>query len=271
MIQNIKNKWLGIVLSACAIFALSACASAPQDKVEREAYLEANDPIEPLNRGVFKFNKALDEGFVKPVSTMYHDAVPETVRNAVRNFLNNLRSPLILANNILQGDFDGAKVTIARFTMNTVAGFGGIADPAGDLGAKYRNEDFGQTLAVWGVGEGPYVMLPFLGPSNPRDAIGIVVDSLIDPVGHVIGGVAATTEGTTRTGMQGLELRSRNLKNLEELEKSSLDFYTTVRSLYRQLRTDAIKNGGTQDTIPTPGITFEDDVPQGKLQAQLTR
>lgn len=271
MKQINTKKWLRIAASVCAVLVLSACASAPQDKAEREAYLEANDPIEPFNRGVFKVNKAVDDGVIKPVSTIYQDAVPETIRKAVRNFLNNLRSPVILANNLMQGDVEGAKVTLARFMTNTIAGLGGIADPAAEMGAKYRNEDFGQTLAVWGVSEGPYVMLPILGPSNPRDALGIVVDTLIDPVGHIIGGVAETTEGTTRAGMTGVDLRSRNIKNLEELEKSSLDFYTTIRSLYRQLRTDAIKNGETDETIPTPGITFEDELPRVKLQAQLTR
>ena len=247
-----------IAFAVVAVLSVAACAGTPSDPMARAMYLEANDPIEPFNRGVYGFNKALDSGFIKPVATTYRDSLPQTPRNAIRNFLNNLRAPVILANNILQGDIDAAKVTIARFMTNTIVGFGGFGDPASDLGAKFRNEDFGQTMAVWGLGEGPYIMLPLLGPSNPRDAIGIVVDSFLDPFNTWADNTGHGEAPMARKGVHGIDLRSRHIKNLDDLEKSSLDFYTTIRSLHRQFRTDAITNGDAGDSIPSPSISFDD-------------
>ena len=111
--------------------------------------------------------------------TVYKKTLPQTLQDGIRNFLNNLRSPVILANNLLQGNLEGAQDTIARFAVNSIVGFGGFGDPAHDLGFKYRSEDFGQTLGVWGIGEGPYLMLPVFGPSNSRDVIGLIVENLI--------------------------------------------------------------------------------------------
>jgi phospholipid-binding lipoprotein MlaA len=241
-----------------AVLSVAACAGTPSDPIARAAYLEANDPIEPFNRGVFGFNRALDNVVIKPVAKTYRDSLPKTLRTSIRNFLNNLRTPIILANNILQGDPKAAQVTIARFMTNTIVGFGGFGDPAGDLGVKFRDEDFGQTMAVWGFGEGPYIMLPVLGPSNPRDAIGLVVDSFLDPFNAWADNTDHTEATLARMGVHGVDLRSRHIKNLDDLEKSSLDFYTTIRSLYRQLRTDAITNGDAGDSIPSPSISFDD-------------
>ena len=127
------------------------------------------------------------------------------------------------------------------------------------MGAKFRDEDFGQTLAVWNAGEGPFLMLPVFGPSNPRDVVGLVVDFVIDPVG--IWASNTDNEGVTysRTLLRGIDKRSRNIKTLDDLEKSSLDFYATIRSLYRQIREDSIRNGESQDTILSPSLSLEDD------------
>lgn len=241
-----------------AVLSVAACAGVPSDPIARASYNEANDPIEPFNRGVYSFNKALDSGFIKPVARTYRDNFPKTLRDGIRNFLNNLRTPIILVNNFLQGDGAAAQVTIARFMTNTIVGFGGFGDPAGDLGAKFRDEDFGQTMAVWGFGEGPYIMLPVLGPSNPRDAIGLAVDSVMDPFNMWADNTDHVEATVARMGVHGVDLRSRHIKTLDDLEKSSLDFYTTIRSLYRQFRTDAITNGGAGDTIPSPSISFDD-------------
>jgi phospholipid-binding lipoprotein MlaA len=250
--------------------SVAACAGAPKDPVAREAYLEANDPMESLNRGIYDINKALDDGVLKPVATTYRDYLPQGLQDGIRNFLNNLRTPIVLLNNILQGDEKGAQVTISRFVTNTVAGFGGFGDPAGDLGAKFRDEDFGQTLAVWGVYEGPYIMLPILGPSNPRDAVGLVVDSLIDPFNMWADNTDHFEATLSRSIVYGVDLRSRHIQNLEDLEKSSLDFYTTIRSLYRQLRADAITNGDAGDSIPSPSISFDDEDKSLDQRARLT-
>ncbi|MDA0661993.1 MAG: VacJ family lipoprotein [Proteobacteria bacterium] len=244
----------------CAgLLLLGGCAGVPADKPGQDAYYEANDPIEPFNRAIFSLNKGLDAVLFKPAATLYRDALPQTLRDGIRNFLNNLKSPVILANNLLQGDFDAAIVTVSRFTTNTIIGLGGFGNPAGDLGAKFRDEDFGQTLAVWGVGEGPYLVLPIFGPSNPRDTTGLVVDTLIDPVNMWADNTDRGAVQVVRTLVRGLDERSRYLKTLDDLEKSSLDFYVTMRSLYRQLRNDSIRNGGSYDPIPTPSISLDED------------
>lgn len=249
---------LRTAFAMAAVASVAACAGVPSNPDARASYNEANDPIEPFNRGVYSFNKALDDGFIKPVAKTYRDNLPQTLRDSIRNFLHNLRTPIILANNILQGNQAAAQVTIARFMTNTIVGFGGFGDPAGDLGAKFRDEDFGQTLAVWGFGEGPYIMLPVLGPSNPRDAIGLLVDSFVDPFNAWADNTDHVEATVSRFAAHGVDLRSRHIKSLDDMEKSSLDFYTTIRSLYRQLRTDAITNGDAGDSIPSPSISFDD-------------
>ena len=255
----IKKARNGVLVACTSLLLLGGCASVPADKAGQDAYYEANDPIEPLNRAIFSLNRGLDAVIFKPAATLYRDALPQTMRDGIRNFLNNLRTPVILANNLLQGDLNAAKVTVSRFTTNTIGGFAGFGDPAGDLGAKFRDEDFGQTLAVWGAGEGPYLMLPVLGPSNPRDVVGLVVDTLIDPVNMWAANTDRDEIPLARTVVRGLDERSRFLKTLDDLEKSSLDFYVTIRSLYRQLRNDAIRNGGSDDPIPTPSISLDED------------
>jgi phospholipid-binding lipoprotein MlaA len=262
---------VGLSVMMLGLLLLGGCASVPTNPADRQAYEEANDPIEPFNRAMFNLNRGLDLAFFKPLATFYRDVVPQTMRDGIRNFLNNLKSPVILANNLLQGDLNGAKVTISRFATNTIAGFGGFGDPAGDLGAKFRDEDFGQTLAVWGVGEGPYLMLPILGPSNPRDTVGIVADLYMDPVNMWAENTDRTAIPVARTLVRGIDERSRYLKTLDDLEKSSLDFYVTIRSLYRQLRTDSIKNGGSDDPIPTPSISLDEDEPLLGPRAELVK
>lgn len=250
---------------------LGGCAGVPSDPADRAAYYETNDPIEPVNRAIFRFNQGLDSVLLKPLATIYREVLPQTLQDGIRNFLNNLRSPVILANNLLQGDVDGAGETIARFTVNTIVGFGGFGDPAGDLGAEYRDEDFGQTLAVWGAGEGPYLMLPIFGPSNPRDVVGLVVDTLIDPINIWASNTDRDAIPVSRTVVRGIDRRSRNIKTIEDLEKSSLDFYATIRSLYRQVRDDAIRNGEGGDSIPSPSISLDEEIILTGPRAQLIR
>ena len=175
--------------SFAAIALVFACVMATPsfaESQEREPKASYSDPLEPINRGIFAFNRAIDEMFLKPAARLYIAIVPEGGRVAVTNVVNNLKSPVILVNDLLQGDLDRAQTTIARFTVNTILGFGGIADVATDLGAPRHSEDFGQTAATYGVGSGPYLMLPFLGPSNVRDALGKVVDRFLDPLEYAL-------------------------------------------------------------------------------------
>lgn len=275
MIANIWKMLCGpksrLMLAIFSALLLGGCAGVPTDPADREAYYETNDPIEPLNRAIFSFNKGFDSAILKPIATVYKKVLPQTLQNSIRNFLNNLRTPLILANNLLQGDLDGAGNTIARFTVNSIVGFGGFGDPASELGAKYRSEDFGQTLAVWGMGEGPYLMLPIFGPSNPRDLIGLVVDTVGDPIDIWADNTGRDAIPISRFLVRGIDRRAKVLRTLDELEKSSLDFYATIRSLYRQVREDEIKNGDSDDTIPSPSISFDEGPGLAGPRAQLIK
>jgi len=199
-----------------------------------------DDPLEPVNRAVFQVNYFLDRLLLKPIAVLYRDATPEVVRNGIDNFLANLRTPVNLANDLLQGDFKQGRLTLGRFMLNTILGVGGLVDVGGMVGMpERRSEDFGQTLAVHGVGPGPYLMLPLLGPSNPRDAVGRVVDLAFDPLFFLA--PAAVSYG--RFGTQTVSTREHNIESFDELERSSLDLYAAVRTLSRQLRANQIRNG----------------------------
>ncbi|MGQ0585030.1 MAG: MlaA family lipoprotein [Reyranella sp.] len=243
----------------CAVavaLALSACATTPpaDDPEAVAAYEEANDPLEPMNRYFFEVNYFLDEIFLKPVAGWYYVALPNPVQDGIRNFLRNLRSPVVLANDVFQGSFGRAGTTVARFAINTTLGVLGLFDVATELGLVYHDEDFGQTLAVHGVGEGPYLVVPLLGPSNPRDLTGKVVDIFLDPLTYVARNHDVQYLQYVRTGLEVVDTRARNLKTLDEIREGSLDYYATIRSLYRQRRNDAIRNGESPDDMPTSGI-----------------
>ena len=232
------------------------------------AFEETADPYEPLNRGVFEFNLVLDKAILRPVAFVYKEAVPDPIRNMIRNFLDNLRTPIILANDLLQGEFDRAGTTLIRFWMNSSFGILGINDVAGDMGFEGHDEDFGQTLAVWGVDDGPYLMVPILGPSNPRDAIGFLVDFLFDPFTYI----DDTTEfNIARYAMRAVDTRARRYDTIDELERTSLDFYAAVRSLYRQRRKDEIQNGVPSVQQPLPMMSFSPlDIGEHRAQPKLS-
>jgi phospholipid-binding lipoprotein MlaA len=216
---------------------------------------DENDPLEPVNRAVFKFNQTLDGLLLEPVSLMYRTATPRFVRDGVTNFLNNLRTPVVLANDLLQGEWGRAEKTLGRFMLNTILGFGGLIDVGGRAGMPERHdEDFGQTLAKYGVGAGPYLMVPLLGPSNPRDLTGRVVDLLFDPLFFL----APTDVSIARFGVSTVDFRERNLDTINELQRSSLDFYAATRTLVRQLRANEIRNGAP---APIEDI-YNDDIYQ---------
>jgi phospholipid-binding lipoprotein MlaA len=201
-----------------------------------------NDPNEKQNRAMFKTNQWLDRNVVYPSAVGYAAVVPAKVRDRVHDVLMNLDLPLTFVNDVLQAEPDRAGDSFQRFVINSTVGVGGLWDVASKVGIPNHSEDFGQTLAVWGVPDGAYLMLPMFGPSNPRDATGIVVDFFIDPFTYVrmkqhIWWQAARTYGSY------LDLRARNLNTLTGIERGSVDYYASVRSLYRQSRKDAIANG----------------------------
>ncbi len=237
----------GAVMAAAVLGLglLAGCATPPDDPDALAAFEEANDPLEPLNRYFFELNYAADELLLKPLAGWYYVALPNFAQDGVRNALRNLRSPIVLANDLFQGETERAGITVGRFLVNSTLGLAGLFDVASEMGLEYHAEDFGQTLAVHGVGEGPYLVLPLLGPSNPRDATGLVVDMLFDPLTYVgiFGGI--DNIGLGAGVVEGIDTRARNLKTLDEIRKGSLDYYATLRSLYRQRRVDEINNGET--------------------------
>nr|WP_243846353.1 VacJ family lipoprotein [Rhizomicrobium palustre] len=227
-----------IAVLFCA--ALGGCASsAPPGEY---------DPLEPLNRDVFAFNKSLDTRAALPAATYYKSAVPDTVRLGIHNFMSNLSMPVTFANDVLQGEFDNAGYAICRLAVNTTIGIAGFMDRASDMGCHYHDEDFGQTLGVYGVPGGPYLVLPLLGSSLPRDVVGkLVVDGYFNPLGYVkYNGKFYVSLG--QNVLKLVDQRSRAVGKLREVERNSVDYYAAMRSLYIQRRNAAIRND-----IPSPG------------------
>jgi phospholipid-binding lipoprotein MlaA len=216
---------------------VAACATVPTDPAERAAYEAANDPFEPANREIFEFNRIIDGLFIKPAAQIYRGIFPEFVRTRIRNL-----------NNVLQGEFKRASVTAERFVVNSTVGVGGLFDVATDWGAPRQYGDFGQTLWSYGAPDGPYIVLPLLGPSNPRDAIGDGVDSFAEPFQYVGGYNTSVSAG--RFVADGVDKRSRVLDELDDIERTALDYYATLRSLFRQNRAKELNNG----VAPPPKI-----------------
>ena len=232
------------------VVALSIIVSTPQLLAE-EKYT-ANECFEKFSRGTLKFNQGLDRAIFKPIAKGYR-ALPVPIRAGTSNFVNNLRSLLTLSNNLLQGDFRGAGNTAGRFAVNTTVGILGVFDPASKIGLEKRGrEDFGQTLGVWGADSGCYFVLPVLGPTTTRDALGLVGNVFIDPVYQL----THNTETDIVIGNQNLsehnyyyykgtdavDFRSKNIESLDSLEKNSIDFYASVKSIYLQNRSQKISN-----------------------------
>jgi phospholipid-binding lipoprotein MlaA len=212
---------------------------------------DTNDPFEGTNRFFFKVNQVLDDVLLRPVAVAYRAVLPDFARTGVRNFMNNLNSPVIFANDLLQGEGDRAGDTLVRFGINSTIGIGGLIDVAKDLGYAYHDEDFGQTLAVWGVDEGPYFYMFLMGPSSARDFAGFVVDRGFDPLTYVNwGDDDLEYVPIARTALNVIDLRSRNIETLDDIERSSVDYYASIRSLYRQSRADAIRNGAPSQELP---------------------
>ncbi len=213
------------------------------------------DPIEPFNRGVLSFNNAVDTVILDPAVVGYRAITPKPVRTGIRNFIRNLESPLYFANNLLQGDIKGASTTLQRAVINTFVGFGGVWDVAGEHGIEEDAEDFGQTLAVWGVAPGPYLVLPILGPSNLRDTGGMLVDAYADPINQYAGNTDQEEIGWARGLVKGFVAKNDVYDAQKDLKKNSADYYAALRSSARQYREAAIadsKKGNADGAGNTP-------------------
>jgi phospholipid-binding lipoprotein MlaA len=239
------------VMLLTATLALGACATAPTEPAARAEFEKTNDPLEPMNREIFDFNLFVDRIALKPIAQGYVFIVPEGGRNSLRHFLDNLGEPIIFANNLLQGEFKRAHDTLARFLMNSTFGVGGIMDLATRAGLEKQSGDFGQTLYSWGVDDGPYLVLPILGPSNPRDAVGYGVDAYADPWGHLASNYHRWYLSLVRGAVDGIDLRARNLDTFDELQRNAIDFYAELRSLFRQHRAVELRHG---ESAPIPDL-----------------
>ncbi|MGD9967823.1 MAG: VacJ family lipoprotein [Hyphomonadaceae bacterium] len=251
--------------------AFAACLGAPVVVSAQEAEpatpdgpasasIAPGDPWEGLNRDLYAFNEGVDRTVLEPVARGYRAVTPGPLRAGVRNFLRNLRGPVILANDILQGEIGRASATAGRFAINSTIGVAGIFDPATSMGLERHDEDFGQTLAVWGVPAGPYIFVPLLGPSTVRDGAGRIVDVAFDPLTWAefedVGAARAA-----RTVTAGIAAREAVIEAVEDVRENSLDPYVSVRSSYTLLRRSAIQNG--RDEVPDLP-EFDDDIPDSQ-------
>ena len=225
---------LALVLGAGLL--VSGCAST------KTISTSDNDPYESTNRDIFAFNMRMDRAVALPVAKFYVRAVPEPARDGVHNFITNLNDPVVFANDVLQGDADWAAQTFGRFTLHSTLGIGGLVDVAAKMGIPSHDNDFGITLGRWGLGEGPFLMLPLLGPAPPRDLAGRVVDIFMDPLTYwnfrdkIYYAVGLGTLGV-------IDLRAQNIGTLESIERTSVDYYATIRSLYLQHRAAQVHRG----------------------------
>ena len=219
------------------------------------------DCFEGLNRATFSLNQGLDKVIFKPIAKGYRK-LPSPVRTGTSNVLTNLSSLVTIPNNLLQGEFKTAGSNTGRFVINTTVGILGVFDVAKKIGfSEYTKEDYGQTLGKWGVGPGCYVVLPVLGPSTVRDATGTFINAMGgDPYYNVsVHGnneFLTTSQFVTTKILTGVDFRAKNLETIDNLEKNSLDFYASVRSLYLQDRQRKIANINKKATIE---VLYESD------------
>ena len=226
-----------------ASFLCGCSTPSPQSLAE-------HDPWEKTNRDVFAFDVWVEHNIARPVDDGYRAVVPAFARDGIHNLVTNLHSPIVLANDALQGEGDKAAATFGRIVINSTVGIGGLIDVAGKWGIPGHDNDFGITLGRNGVAEGSYLVLPFVGPLPPRDLVGTGVDGFFDPLAY------ARFHGKdtwmfVRSGLRVLDVVDRQRDQFDSIERTSIDFYATTRNLYRQSR-DAKIRGTATDTAPLP-------------------
>jgi len=246
-------KYFKIILITL-IFATSAFAGSDGELELSKKSKTVKDCFEPLNRATFAFNQSLDKAILKPIAKSYRN-LPKPIKNGTSNVLNNLSNLITIPNNVLQGDLKLAIINTGRLVVNSTIGILGIVDVADNMGfPKYEKEDYGQTLGAWGIGPGCYLVLPILGPSTIRDTAGSFVNVMGgDPWynASVDGNNEFLDEGIFLTSkmLGGVEFRANNIDSLDNLEKNSMDFYASLKSLYlqdRKLKIENIKRGNIQ-------------------------
>ncbi|HEX4079406.1 MAG TPA: VacJ family lipoprotein [Rhizomicrobium sp.] len=230
-----------LVIAICGL-ALASCATSSPEAIA------ANDPFEPMNRAVYQFDEQFNHYVVLSIAGLYLDKVPKPVRIGVHNMLSNAEEPVTIANDVLQLRMGLAARMTARLALNSTAGLGGVIDVAAKHGLPEQRADFGQTLSRYGVGEGPFLVLPVIGPEPPRQLLGDAADLFIDPVTWLPAGWPLPDRLGLTAGVHIWEpyvAHAANMLLRQELEKGSLDPYATMRSVYRQTRAAEINGGAT--------------------------
>ncbi len=208
------------------------------------SHAEVSDPLEDVNRGIFWFNDQFDTYLLVPVAKGYKSTVPRVIRKDITNFFRNIKTPIYVVSDVVQLKFDAAGRHIGRFLINTTLGGLGLADPATSFGIRHEDEDFGIALGYHGVGEGAYIVIPILGPSNLRDGLGRIVDSFLNPVFYSSQAFDNNEYvSPSLVAVDGIDTRARLLEGVDAAKDSAVDYYSFVKSTYHQIRQNQIYDG----------------------------
>ena len=258
-----KNKYLTLAFILFTLFSYNAFGAAsdqvvakPDDFETTQLEDEIYDPIEPINRAIFSFNNVADRIVLEPIAKGYKK-LPSPVQSGLSNFLSNLRAPLVVVNQLLQGQGENALQSSGRFLVNSTVGIFGLIDVADKIGLEEKEEDFGQTLATWGVGDGFYVVLTLFGPSNLRDTTGMIMTMMTDPINAYVVSEGEAWIVPMRTAANAVDQRSKIIDEVNALRDNSIDYYAAVRSSYYQNRKAAINNVDDSELTPLPLISID--------------
>jgi len=256
-LTQILITFLTLSLSLNVLAGASDDVKTSSDDFETTVYEdEIFDPLEGINRAVFGFNNIADRIILEPVAKGYKK-LPSPFQSGIGNFLNNLKLPLAAVNQLLQGQGKNAAESTGRFLVNSTIGVFGLVDVADNLGLEQKEEDFGQTLATWGVGDGFYLVLPLFGPSNVRDTTGMIMTMMTDPVNSYAVSQGDSWAIPVRTAANAVDQRSQIIDEVNALRDNSIDYYAAVRSSYYQNRKAAIMNTDDDVLTPLPLISIE--------------
>ncbi len=251
--RRITRFWAGTLTAVLPLLAAGCADKPPANDPDAVAeYEQTNDPLEPTNRFFYRVDDTLQRYTLKPVAEGYIAVVPAPARSGIHNFLSNLSTPVVLANDVAEAKSRRAGTTFMRFMINSTAGVLGVFDVAKTVGYRAHDAGFNQTLGVWGVGPGPYLYLPVIGPNSPRSVVGFAVDQVTDPFTYVPKGIYLRTFNWARYGLTTIDTYASILPDYEKVKAGALDPYATVRSLYRQHTQSAIDAARNDNAITPP-------------------